>query len=132
MVAARSSAPCCSVSPLRVGVRVVDGVRLVSWVGASLEWSVYRLVPSFAVLASAGHLEDLSGAKVKRYESSIAKSLSIEIVRVVFALLFDNARVFLQKCQSARGLPIVGRLHAWAATRMGRVGPKSVYLFRRK
>ena len=46
MVAARSSVPCCSVSPLRVGVRVIDGVQLVSWVGASLEWPAYHLVPS--------------------------------------------------------------------------------------
>ena len=89
-------------------------------------------MPPPAVPVSAGRLRDLSDAKVNRYEGSIAKSLSIEIVRVVFVLLSRNARVFLQKCQSARGLPIVGRLHAWAATRMGRVGPKSVYLFRRK
>jgi len=92
---ARSSASCCSVSPLRVGIRVIDGVWLVSWVGASLEWPVYRLVPPSATPASAGHLGDLSGAKVKRYEGSVAKSLSIEIIRVVFALLFDNARAFL-------------------------------------
>ena len=104
MVAARSSAPCCSVSPLRVGVRVVDGVRLVSWVGASLEWPAYHLVPASTMSMSSGHLRDLSGAKVKRYEGSVAKSMSIEIVRVVFALLSDNARVFLQECQHTRGL----------------------------
>jgi len=109
------SAPCCSVSPLRVGIRVVHGVRLVSWVGAILEWSAYRLVPPSAALASAGRLGDLSDAKVKRYEGSIAKSLSIEIVRVVFTLLSDNARVFLQECQRTRGLPAAGRLRAWAA-----------------
>ena len=89
-------------------------------------------MPPFIVLASAGHLEDLSGAKVKRYEGSIAKSLSIEIVCVVFALLSDNARAFLQECQHGRGLPTVGRLRAWVAPCVGRVGPKSVYLFRGK
>ena len=52
--------------------------------------------------ASAGRPEDLSGAKVKRYEGSVAKSLSIEIVRVVFTLLSDNVRAFLQECQRAR------------------------------
>ena len=97
-MAARSSAPCCSVSPLRVGIRVVDGVWLVSWVGASLEWPAYRLVPPSAAPKSAGRLGDLSGVKVKRYEGSVAKSLSIEIVRVVFTLLSDNARAFLQEC----------------------------------
>ena len=78
-------------------------------------------MPPPAAPMSAGHLGDLSGAKVKRYEGSVVKSLSIEIIRVVFALLSDNARAFLQECQCARGLPAVGR-----------VGPKSVYLFRGK
>ena len=72
-------------------------------------------MPPPAALDSAGHLGDLSGAKVKRYEGSVAKSLSIEIVRVVFALLSDNARAFLQECQRARELPAVGRLRAWTA-----------------
>ena len=129
---ADSSVPCCSVSPLRVGVRVIDGVQLVSWVGASLEWPAYRLVPPLAASASAGHLGDLFGAKVKRYEGSIAKLLSIEIVRVVFVLLSGNTRAFLQECQHGRGLPTVGRLRAWVAPCVGRVGPKSVYLFRGK
>ena len=53
-------------------------------------------MPSPTAPASAGHLGDLSDAKVKRYEGSVAKSLSIEIVRVVFTLLSDNARAFLQ------------------------------------
>ena len=123
-MAARSSAPCCSISPLRVGVRVIDGVRLVSWVGGSLEWPAYHLVPPSVVPASAGHLGDLSGAKVKRYEGSVAKSLSIEIVRVVFALLSNNRMVFLQECQCAHGLPAAGRLRVWAAPRVDRVGPK--------
>ena len=95
-------------------------------------WLVYRLVPPPAAPASAGHLGDLSGAKVKRYEGSVVKSLSIEIVRVVFALLFDNARAFLQECQHVRGLLVVGRLHVWATPRVGRIGPKLVYLFRGK
>ena len=56
---------------------------------------MYRLVPPSAALVSTGHLGDLSGAKVKRYEVFVAKSLSIEIVRVVFALLSDNVRAFL-------------------------------------
>ena len=89
-------------------------------------------MPPPATPASAGHLGDLSGAKVKRYEGSVAKSLSIEIVCVVFALLSNNARAFLQECQHTRGLPAVGRLRVWAAPRVGRVGPKSVYLFRGK
>ena len=59
---------------------------------------MYRLVPPPAAPASAGHLGDLSGAKVKRYEGSVPKSLSIEIVRVVFVLLSDNTRA-----ASARG-----------------------------
>ena len=89
-------------------------------------------MPPPAALDSAGHLGDLSGAKVKRYEGSVAKSLSIEIVHVVFTLLSDNARAFLQERQCARGLPASGRLHAWAAPRVGRVGSKSIYLFRGK
>ena len=48
-----------------------------------------------------GRLGELSGAKVKRYEGSIVKSLSIEIVHVMFALLSDNVRAFLQECQRA-------------------------------
>ena len=92
-------------------------------------WPAYRLVPPSAASVSAGCLGDLSGAKVKRYEGSVAKSLFIEIVPVVFALLSDNVRAFLQECQCARGLPTKGRLRAWAAPRVGRVGPKSVYLF---
>ena len=83
-------------------------------------------MPPSATPARAGRLGDLSGAKVKRYEGSVPKSLSIEIVRVVFALLSDNARAFLQECQRAgatrRGLP----------PRVGRVRPKWVYLFRGK
>ena len=54
-------------------------------------------MPPPAVPASAGRLEDLFGAKVKRYEGTVAKPLFIEIVRVVFALLSNNARVFLQE-----------------------------------
>ena len=64
--------------------------------------------------ASAGRPEDLSGAKVKISEGFVAKSLSIEIVRVVFALLSDSAWAFLQECQHARGLPTAGCLRAWA------------------
>ena len=75
----------------------------------------YRLVPLPATPMSVGCLGDLSGAKVKRYEGSVAKSLSIEIVRVVFTLLSDNARMFLQECQRAPRLPAVGRLCAWVA-----------------
>ena len=44
--------------------------------------------------ASTGRLGDLFGAKVKRYESSVVKSPSIEIVRVVFVLLSDNVVAF--------------------------------------
>ena len=66
---------------------------------------------------------------LKRYEGSVAKSLSIKIVRVVFVLLSDNARAFLQECQRTCGLPTAGRLRACAAPHVGRVGPKSVYLF---
>ena len=76
---------------------------------------MYCLVPPPAAPASAGHLEDLSDAKVKRYDGSIVKSLSIEIVRVVFALLSDNVRAFLQECQRTCRLPAMGCLHAWAA-----------------
>ena len=84
-------------------------------------------MPPPAASTSAGHLGDLSGAKVKRYEGSVAKSLSIEIVCVVFALLSNNARAFLQECQRARGAP-----RHRPPLRMGRIGPKSVYLFRGK
>ena len=81
-------------------------------------------MPPPATPASVGRLGDLSGAKVKRYEDSVAKSLSIEIVRVVFALLSKNARAFLQECQRTRGLPSMGRLRACAASHVGRIGPK--------
>ena len=40
---------------------------------------------------------------VKRYEGSVAKSLSIEIVRVVFALLSYNARGSPPRAASAHG-----------------------------
>ena len=124
-MAARSSASCCSVSPLRVGVRVIDGVRLITWVGASLEWPAYHLVAPSAVPVSAGRLGDLSGVKVKRYEGFVAKSLSIEIVCVVFTLLSDNARAFLQECQRMRGPhrgppPRVG--HSPRGLRWGEIG----------
>ena len=80
-------------------------------------------MPPFAVPKHAGMVEGLAIVKRRRSEGSVAKSLSIEIVRVVFALLYDNARTFLQECQRARaprrGLP----------PRVGRVGPKSVYFF---
>ena len=72
-------------------------------------------MPPSTALARAGHLGDLSGAKVKRYEGSVAKSLSIEIVRLVLVLLSDNARAFLQECQRGRGLPTAGRLRVWVA-----------------
>ena len=68
--------------------------------------------------------------------------MSIEIVRVVFALFSDNARAFLLMCQRAWDSPAVGHLSlqaglAWAmlvgrsararvASLVGRVGPKLV------
>ena len=52
-------------------------------------------MPPPTTSASAGRPGDLFGAKVKISKGSIAKSLSIEIVRVVFALLSDNVRMFL-------------------------------------
>ena len=70
-------------------------------------------MPPPAAPVSAGYLGDLFGAKVKRYEGSVIKSLSIEIVHVVFMLLANNARAFLQECQRARA-PAVGLLRAWA------------------
>ena len=75
-------------------------------------------MPLPAVPASTGRLGDLSGVKVKRYEGSVAKSLSIEIVRVVFVLLSDNARAFLQECQCAGGLPTTDRLRTWVMPRL--------------
>ena len=76
-------------------------------------------MPPPAASASAAHLEDLSGAKVKRYEGSVAKLLSIEIVRVVFALLSDNVSAFLQECQRSGSPPWAtsarGPRPAWAA-----------------
>ena len=59
--------------------------------------------------ASAGHPKDLSGAKVKRSKGSVAKSLSIEIARVVFARFSSNARVFLQECTCTQGFLAAGR-----------------------
>ena len=47
-------------------------------------------MPPFAALAHAGMVEGLAVVKRRRSEGSIVKSLSIEIVRVVFALLPDN------------------------------------------
>ena len=55
-------------------------------------------VPPSATVRRAGERRASQGplwCEVKRYEGFIAKSLSIEIVRVVFALLSDNARAFL-------------------------------------
>ena len=46
-------------------------------------------------------VEGLAVVKRRRSEGSIVKSLSIEIIRVVFALFSDNARAFLQECQRA-------------------------------
>ena len=90
-------------------------------------------MPPPAVPASAGHLEDLSGVKVKVSESSVAKSLSIEIVCVVFARFSSNARTFLQECACTQGFLVVGRrVLARAASRVGHVGPNSVYFFRGK
>ena len=89
-------------------------------------------MPPPTTLESARRLGDLFGVKVKRYEGFVAKSLSIEIVRVVFVLLSDNTRAFLQECQRARELPAMGRLRTWTAPRVGRIGLKWVYLFRGK
>ena len=80
---------------------------------------MYRLVPPPAAPASAGRPGDLSSVKVKISEGSVAKSLFIEIVRVVFALLSKNARAFLQECQRTRGLP-----HRGPFVRVGRVWPR--------
>ena len=118
-VTARSSAPCCSVSPLRVGVRVLDGVWVISWVGASLEWPAYHLVPPSVAPTSVGHLRDLSGAKVKISEGFVAKSLSIEIVHVVFARFSGNARAFLQECACTQGFLAAGRLACVGRCRVG-------------
>ena len=60
-------------------------------------------------------VEGLAVVKRRKCNGFVAKSLTIEIVRVVFALLSDNARAFLQECQRARELPAVGRLRAWTA-----------------
>ena len=80
----------------------------------------------------AGEVRDHAVVKRRKCKGSVEKSLFIEIVRVVFTLLSDNARVFLQECQRARGLPAAGHLHSWAAPSVGRVGPKLVYFFREK
>ena len=80
-------------------------------------------MPPFTTPVPVGMVEGLAVVKRRRSEGSVAKSLSIEIVRVVFALLSDNARAFLQECQRARGLPTVGHLRAWATPHVGRVGP---------
>ena len=64
-------------------------------------WLAQAPVPSFTVSAHVGMVEGLAIVKRRRSEGSIAKSLSIEIVRVVFVLFSDNARAFLQECQRA-------------------------------
>ena len=60
---------------------------------------MYRLVPPPAASASVGCPGDLFGVKVKISEGFVAKSLSIEIVRVVFELFSNNTRAFLKECQ---------------------------------
>ena len=90
------------------------------------------LVPLLIVPEHAGEVRDHAIVKWRKCKGSVAKSLSIEIVRVVFTLLFNNARAFLQECQRAQGLPTAGHLYVWAAPDVGRVGPKLVYLFRGK
>ena len=57
----------------------------------------------------------------KRYEGSVAKSLSKEIVHVVFALLSNKARVFLQECTRTQGFLAVGRLTCVGWCRVGRI-----------
>ena len=59
-------------------------------------------MPPLTVPARAGMVEGLAVVKRRRSEGSVAKSLTIEIVLVVFALFSDNARAFLLMCQRAR------------------------------
>ena len=61
-------------------------------------------------------VEGLAIVKRRRSEGSIAKSLTIEIVLVVFALFSDNARAFLQECQCV-GFLAAGHLRTWATPR---------------
>ena len=48
-----------------------------------------------------GEARDHAVVKRRKCNGFVAKSLTIEIVRVVFALLSDNARAFFQECQCA-------------------------------
>ena len=59
-------------------------------------------MPLLTTPKRAGMVKGLAIVKRRRSEGSVAKSLSIEIVRVVFALLFNNARAFLQECRCAQ------------------------------
>ena len=87
-------------------------------------------------------VEGLAIIKRRRSKGSIAKSLTIEIVLVVFALFSDNVRAFLIMCQRVRDLPSAGHPRCRPASRgpacgppsararalrhVGRVGPKAV------
>ena len=92
-------------------------------------WPTLSLVPPLATLKRAGEVIDHAVVKRRKCKGSVAKSLSIEIVRVVFALLSNNTMAFLQECQHACALPATGCLRTWATPRVGRVGPKSVCFF---
>ena len=62
------------------------------------------------MLERAGMVEGLAVVKRRRSEGSVAKSLSIEIVRIVFARFSSNARTFLQECERTQGFLAAGRL----------------------
>ena len=67
-------------------------------------------MPPLATPACAGMVEGLAVVKRRRSKGFIAKSLSIEIVCVVFVLFSDNRRAFC-KSASTRRLPHHGPPH---------------------
>jgi len=72
-------------------------------------------VPPFTTPVPVGMVEGLAVVKRRRSEGSVAKSLTIEIVLVVFALFSDNARAFLLMCQRAQASSSRAASHVWAA-----------------
>ena len=76
-------------------------------------WPAQAPVPPLAMPEHVGRAGALPLYRGESSEGSVAKSLSIEIVRVVFALFSDNARAFLQECQRA------GASSPWATSVRG-------------
>ena len=92
-------------------------------------WPAQAPVPSLAAPAHAGMVEDHIVVKKGDCEGVLAKFLSLGIVTRTAGCFIQSPGALLPICQRTHGLLTVGRIHARATPRVGRVGPDSVIFF---